>query len=89
MENQSNSNQSNSNQDCCCGDGGCCTPPKSSIWKKIVFVVIVLAAGAIVTMKLVGNGDAPPAKCCEKPKGSCCSQSLKDSTNCTQPKSEY
>jgi len=66
-------NQTNSKQDCGCSDG-CCTPQKkSSPWKKWIFIGIILAAGAIVTIKLVGKHDTPPAKCCETTeKSSCC-----------------
>ena len=65
-------NQTYSNLNCACGNGCCCTPQKkTNPWKKWIFIGIVLAAGAIVTVKLLGNHNAP-AKCCEKPEHSTC-----------------
>jgi len=84
-------NQSNSNQNCGCGDGGCCTPKKGNFWTRLIFIIIILAAGAIITVKLIGKEDAPPAKCCEKTESpSCCpkSSAVKDSTDCTSPQPE-
>ncbi|MBU0764766.1 MAG: hypothetical protein KJ607_08025 [Bacteroidetes bacterium] len=54
-------NQSNSKQDCGCSDG-CCTPSKKGkLWTKLVFVAIIVTAGAIITVKLVGKNEKPPA----------------------------
>jgi hypothetical protein len=68
-------NQVNSNQDCGCSDG-CCTPQtKGNLWKRMLFIAIILAAGAIITVKLVGKQNTPPASCCDTSKNpACCSQ---------------
>ena len=83
-------NQESSKQNCDCSDG-CCTPKKkNNLWRNLLFLIIILAVGTIVTIKLVGKNDAPPAKCCEKTETSAnCSQSAtpKDSTCCSEPKS--
>jgi len=74
-------NQENSKQDCDCGEG-CCTPKKKkgNLWKRLLFIIIILAAGTIVTVKLVGKQNTPPAKCCETSQtqgSSCCPQTVK------------
>ncbi|MDR2586598.1 MAG: hypothetical protein LBC84_10360 [Prevotellaceae bacterium] len=66
-------NQNNSNQDCGCSDGCCAPQKKGKLWSRIVFIVIIVAAATIVTIKLTGKQDTPPADCCETAENpSCC-----------------